>query len=361
MTLLGTPSEVMYAVPALLVAAGFVVLLVEHLLNVKHTQFQGVYLRSVLIFPLVSTLAFVGGLYYHAFPWIEVVIGLVEGYIFMLFFGLFVGWAWCKGDVYANMIGSARTRVACYTPVASCGHRYSSGKSALASIQLQMYQFAVIKPLVNVAKAVSETTSGEVTKPVQFITAFFNLVSIVVALRAVLGLYYALTKGPGVGRDGKVVDSKINHNLLQGLSAAYKFIIVKTFLFFIVLNGLVVEPLITSGKLTAPSPLCEVLNSAAPDYSVACHARFEAWILMLESLLIMIVAVFCFRHHSIDAIDEKYKEKDGNNTCSLIISVFKFWDVVTVLPRPPKNESAVGSEMDLSSLGDLSASTASKV
>lgn len=351
MALLGTPGEVMYAVPLMVVAAAFLVLLVEHLLNAKHARFQGVYLRSVLIFPLVSALAFVGGQYYHLFPWIEVFIGMIEGYIFMLFFGLFVGWAWCNGDVYANMFGSARTRVACYTPVGSCGHRYSSGKAALASIQWQMYQFAVVKPLVNLAKAVSELKSGEVTKPVQLITGFFNLVSIVVALRAVLGLYYALTKGPGVGRDGKVVDSKINHNLLQGLSAAYKFIVIKTFLFFIVLNGLVVVPLIIAGTLKAPPQLCDVLDSTAPDFTHACHSRFEAWIIMLESALIMLLAVICFRHHSIDALDEQCKES-RSSACSIFISVFKFWDVVTVLPRPPGNEGAVGSERSLSSLAD---------
>jgi hypothetical protein len=354
------PSEAMYVVPLIVVAAAFLVLLVEHILNVKHARFQGVYLRSVFIFPLVSVLAFVGGQNYHVLPWIEVLIGMIEGYIFMLFFGLFVGWAWHKGDVYANMFGSARTRVACYTAVCSCGPRYSSGKAALLSIQWQMYQFAVVKPLVNVAKAVSEISTGEVTKPVQFVTAVFNFVSIVVALKAVLGLYQALTKGPGVGHDGKVVDSKINHNLLQGLSAASKFIVIKTFLFFIVLNGLVVVPLIESDTLKAPPPLCDVLDSAAPDYKLACHSRFEAWIIMLESALIMLLGVFCFRHHSIDALEEQHKTSAcKTSACSLFISIFKFWDVVTVLPRPPKNESLVG-ERSLGSLPDSSMDEESK-
>jgi hypothetical protein len=359
MALLATPGEWMYAAPLMVVAVAFFVLLGEHLLVVKHVRFQGVFLRSVFIFPLVSVLAFVGGQYYHALPWVEVAIGLIEGYIFMLFFGLFVGWAWCKGDVYANMLGSARTRVACYTPIRSCGHRYSTGEAALTSIKWQMYQFAVVKPLVNLAKAVSEVKSGEVTQPVQLITAIFNLISIVVALRAVLGLYYALSKGPGVDADGKVVDSKLNHNLLHGLSAAYKFLIIKTFLFFIVLNGLVVVPLIVSDKLKAPAALCDVLNPAAADFTHACHARFEAWIIMLESAIIVLFAVFCFRPYSLNSLDDEHKIIGEQNACSIFLSVFKFWDVVTVLPRPPDSVRTVTSR--LSSLASPENAAAMKV
>lgn len=346
--LLSTPGGVFYFAPLGLTLAVFLVFVGEHFWEVKHARFQAVYIRSVLLFPVAATLAFFGGLKYAALPWVEVVLALLEGYVFVLFFGLFVGWAWCKGDVHANLQCSARSSVCCYTSCGGCGPRYGSGKAALASIRMQMYQFALVKPLVNLAKAVSIERTGEVTNPVMAISSLFNLVTIIFALRGVLNLFYALKKGGSKNKTSAAVqveprDPKHEtgtQNLLEGLGAFQKFLVIKSFLFFTMLNSVLLNKLIEDGTFKAPATLCDAFDQTDPALlAKECHGRFEAWVVMLESCILVVFASLNFRPHSVDSLAAEHR-RGGESRCNLAMRVLALGDVCGSFLVPPATRDA---------------------
>jgi hypothetical protein len=322
----------MYVAPLLVVLATFAVLLGEHLMLVKHVRFQGVFLRSVLIFPIVALLAFWGGYAYHLFEWIHVVIALVEGYVFLLFYGLFVGWAWCNGDVHANIMGNGHSQVPIYLLPRSWffNRPFANGAAALWSLKWRMYQYAVVKPLADLISAVVKASAGadsQAAEAVALVSKVAQVISTVLTLQATFILYSALRKG-----DGKP-DSKAGQNLLRGLQGVRKFLVIKLFLWAVIANAILINPLVDSGVITAPSQLCVPLDPALPEE--ACHARLEAWIIMIEAAIVACIGALSFRHSAIDALDNCHKNKGNNTACSLFASIFKVWDVVTSLPTPP--------------------------
>mmetsp|Transcript_3980 Transcript_3980/g.4596 ORF Transcript_3980/g.4596 Transcript_3980/m.4596 type:complete len:149 (-) Transcript_3980:624-1070(-) len=113
----------------------------EHLVQVRHLFFQAVYCRTLLLFPLVSLFAFIGGLSREAAVWAQVAIATIEGYTLILFFGLFTVWGWSLGNVYEALLKSRYTKTRFYFCKRGCGTEFENGTSALASIQRQVYQF----------------------------------------------------------------------------------------------------------------------------------------------------------------------------------------------------------------------------
>jgi hypothetical protein len=328
--------------PLGLTVAVFLLFAGEHFWEVKHARFQALYLRSVLLFPVTATLAFFGGLNYAALPWVEVAIALLEGYILILFFGLFVGWAWCKGDVYANLLCSARTNVCCHTPCSRCGPQYGSGKAALGNTRLQMYQFVIVKTLVNLAKAVSVEQTGQVTIQVKLFTAPFNLGSTIFAVCGVMNLSYALQKGGSKSKTSAKVgprdpqkDDTGTKNLLDGLQAFQKLVVIRTFLLSVALNSTVIEKMIEDGTLKAPATLCDALNQTDPVlFAKECHGRFQAWVVMLVSFVLVLFAAQFFRPHSVDSLAAEHR-RGGESRGYLAIRVLALGDVCSSFLVPP--------------------------
>jgi hypothetical protein len=335
-TLLSTPEGLLYVAPLGLTVAVFLLFAGEHFWEVKHARFQALFIRSVLLFPVTATLAFFGGLNYAALPWVDVVIALLEGYIMILFFGLYVGWAWCKGDVYANLLCSARTNVCCHTPCSRCGPPYGSGKAALASIRLQMYQFVIVKPLVNLAKAVSVEQTGQLD--IQVFTTPFQLVSMIFALFGVLNLSHALQKGGSQSKTSAKVgpqDEAGTNNLLDGLQAFQKFVVMRTFLLFVALYSTVIKKVIEDGTLKAPATLCEALNQTDPVlFAEECHGRFEAWVVMVVMLILVLFAALYFRPHSVDSLSAEHRRGEESRGY-LAMRVLALGDVCSSFLVPP--------------------------
>ncbi len=344
----------MYVAPLLVVLATFAVLLGEHLMLVKHVRFQGVFLRSVLIFPVVALLAFWGGYAFNLIEWIHVVIALVEGYVFLLFYGLFVGWAWCKGDVHANMMGNGHSQAPIYLLPRSWffNRPYANGAAALRSLKWRMCQYAVVKPLTTFISALVNASAGEdsqAAETVALVKRVAQVITTCVALHATFILYKALCKG-----DGKP-DSKAGKNLLHGLNGVRKFLVIKLFLWAIIANAIFINPLVDSGVITAPPLLCAPLDPALPEE--ACYVRLEAWIIMLETAIVACIGALSFRHSAIDALDDCHKNEGNNTACSLFASIFKVWDVVTSLPTPPTHVCSVDTVELGEGIGKVSGQT----
>mmetsp|Transcript_33977 Transcript_33977/g.41907 ORF Transcript_33977/g.41907 Transcript_33977/m.41907 type:complete len:161 (+) Transcript_33977:421-903(+) len=116
----------LYALPALLTPFAITWLIcaiasAEHFINIKQASFQGVYIRALLIFPLTSCLAIIGGIDKSITPWMEVLIGMIEGYVLILFMGLYIGWGWTQGDVHKVLLDFERTKYPCYMCCRSWG------------------------------------------------------------------------------------------------------------------------------------------------------------------------------------------------------------------------------------------------
>ncbi len=70
--------------------------------------------------------------------------------------------------------------------------------------------------------------------------------------------------------------------LLDELQAFQKFLVIKTFLFFIVLDSVALNKMTEDGTLNAPATLCDAFDQTDPAlFAEECHGRFEAWVVML--------------------------------------------------------------------------------
>mmetsp|Transcript_17090 Transcript_17090/g.20703 ORF Transcript_17090/g.20703 Transcript_17090/m.20703 type:complete len:365 (+) Transcript_17090:48-1142(+) len=308
---------------------------VVHLMNVKHVIFQGLYIRILLVFPLVSVLSIIAAIKYSLSFWMEVIVSLLEGYILLFFVGLFIGWAWRQGDPYKCLIESKWTRYpsklcfrfGCYKKP------FKTPEEAVNFILLCIYQYIVIRPGIALAVAIFYAVEGrEPSRWTLFILAVIRVISIAVALLSLGRLYWAL----------KTAD------LLTGLKGFRKLTIVKFLLTMIVFNSLVLSPLITNEKILVPNFLCS--DAELAENKDDCQNALVQWILLLETSVLTFIAVLVFRVHEFFHVPEQYlKPGPWYSVCYRVLLIN---DVATNLLRAPVDHGNVipNKEKNLSKL-----------
>lgn len=329
-------------IPLLITTLISLVASAEHFFHIKHITIQALFIRSLLVFPIASLLAAAGGRNHETAVWVEVAIGLLEGYVLMLFFGIFIGWGWMKGDVENALLQSKFTQRRFYFCRKQWGREFSDGREVVASARLQIYQFAIIKPLVALVTAITYTVTHDEPRQGQtLVLGIINFFSIVIALKAIMNVYFALKK----------------QKLLKGLRPATKFTVVKALLGFIILNGLLFAPLIEDDVIPTPAFICSE-EELLSDKKVDCHSQLEFFIVLIEAMILASVAAFVFRVSDIEHLPTNLLQPGSR--CQLLCQTFAITDVTGKLlhrPTEMKDVEANSSEnTDGNQVGGISIS-----
>mmetsp|Transcript_33976 Transcript_33976/g.41904 ORF Transcript_33976/g.41904 Transcript_33976/m.41904 type:complete len:408 (+) Transcript_33976:421-1644(+) len=313
----------LYALPALLTPFAITWLIcaiasAEHFINIKQASFQGVYIRALLIFPLTSCLAIIGGIDKSITPWMEVLIGMIEGYVLILFMGLYIGWGWTQGDVHKVLLDFERTKYPCYMCCRSWGSEITDGNRAVRSLRTKIYQYIIVRPSISLVDAIYYAVTGKsLGTGYALVLAAVRLVSVLIAIRALVTLYFALKKS----------------NLLTGLKGFRKLSIIKALLFVVVLNSLLFNPLISRDIMKVPDYICSSEDLMLD--ATNCKVQLEAWIFVLEALVLIIIAAFVFRADDMDSLPKEYLKPTSRRR--LFVHIFTLHDVVSSFIRRPKH------------------------
>ncbi len=124
------------------------------------------------------------------------------------------------------------------------------------------------------------------------------------------------------------------------LEAFQKFLVIKYLLLFIVLNSVLLNKLIEDSSLKAPTTLCDAFDQTDPALvAEERHGRFEAWVAMLESCVLVIFASLVFRPHSADSLAAEHRH-GGESRCYLAMRVLALGDVCSSFLVPPATRDA---------------------
>jgi len=254
----------------------------------------------------------------------DIVVSILEGYIFICFYALMIAWGWRHGNVYEALLVSEKFQnKVCSIRCCSCGPTVERGHAILWILFWQVAQLIFFKPLMALVDLIVYQNSGELSKGVKLMTSLVTLTSVVVASLAMFRVYRSLLK---VHTEQEKSESK--NGLLNGLHPFRKFLIIKLLVFLILLNSLLFTNLIPSA-MPVPSFLCS-------DQSVYCQNIYLAFIFSCESIVIILPAAIFFRN------SEKFfalspTDKATHPTRQLLFQYFKFWDVWTTLLTPPES------------------------
>lgn len=271
-----------YVIPLVFTWACFVYLVGEHSYNLYDIEFQALLLRICLAFPFVSTVFFLE-LYlpYEASYFLHGLVGLGEGLLLVEFAALMIGWSWVKGgDVFKSFLESEKTNVCCACRAVRCGKEYTDGEEAMWNMVRQVFQLALVKPLIEVFTGLGIIVNGDLRPGFRTLLEILNIVSLVVAFRALIYIY-------------QVVDGTKDSNgepSLRGSGLEAKFFVVKLLFAFLILNGVFIAALSDADMLVVPDWMC--LNNTAQN---ECEKLYEGWILLMESAVASILIVFTFR------------------------------------------------------------------
>jgi hypothetical protein len=312
LALVGIPVYIIWALIALFS--------VEHWRYQYNNVFQGIYLRAVLIFGVVSLFMFMGGFDESLVKWLQFLLSFVEGYVFSLFFGILVLWGWCRGDVHAALMRSNATRTRFYWRGKHWGKEYKDGESALRSYMLQSLTLMIVYPCLSLFEAMWAEYFG---KRLPFLARFFGIggvlcVGLIIGLQCLVRLYLALA-GCRCGKEER------SENLLEGLEFMRKFAVVKFWLWCIVFNSMVFEPLVINGTLPFPQWACSDLD--LPNQVGTCHARYLSFILNWEGVIFTICCGYVFRPHNLLSLPNRRAYCSPYNTFFYtLLRVVCFWD-----------------------------------
>ena len=334
-------------IPVYIVWALIAAFSVEHWRYQYNNVFQGLFLRAVLIFGVVSLFMFIGGIDESLVKWSMFLTSFVEGYVFSLFFGILVLWGWCLGDVHAALMRSNATRTRFYWRGKYWGNEYKDGESALRSYMLQSFTMMIIKPCVSLFEAMWAEHFGRLP----FLARFFGtgvvlLVGIIIGVQCLVRVYLALA-GCRCGKEER------SENLLDGLEFMRKFAVVKILLWCIVINGWLFEPLVMSGTLPVPRWACSDLDLSNVHQVGTCNARYLSFIFNCECVLFTIFCGYVFRPHNLLSLPNRRAYCSPYNTfCYTLLRVVCFWDCYIIgrsAPAAVEPESDSAAEIKVSS------------
>lgn len=337
------------SIPVIICFVIFFLFAIEHFRNTRNSVFQGIYLRAMAIFPVVSALIYAGGVNHQTTVWCMFAVSFIEGYVFVLFFGMCALWGWCNGDVHAALLRSNATRTRYYFWGKHYGPEYTCGKSCFRSLLIQSLAMMIIKPLVSMFEALYATYFGKLS----FLARFFGtgvviLIGIIISLMSLIRLFLALS-----GR--KIGEQEAGTNLIEGLSFMKKFAIVKVLLWCIVINGWLFEPLVNSGTLPAPAWMCVDLDLHNPVEEKDCDARLFAFIFNCQSIIFTIFSGYLFRPKDLDTLPDitAYCGSSKPNACRSFYRIFLIWDVAILSGRAPSTATVAVVDLESNSVEDI--------
>ena len=308
----------------------YAILFIQHHFRLStKPKFQAVSLRIVVVIPLAATVA--AGMSFSGNGLIgDFLISFIEAYVFLAFFGLLAGYGFQNGNVYDAILNcKSYPNKFCALKICSFGPRIHSGKKLLNTLWMYVFQLMIVKPLITLTKYLVEEYSGCTSTQQQYMWLVLGIISTLSVTLASIGifrLYRCLNK---------YVDPNDPESfkgfLLEGLHPFRKFFVVKTLIFFMVVNNILVVSLIPK-TLRVPEFICS-------DESLYCQNVYLNFLFCMECAVMIIPACIIFRADpTVKQIHSENEEPlNGNedpNDSTINMNFLKFWDVWTSFLKP---------------------------
>ena len=170
------------------------------------------------------------------------------------------------GNVFEALVEAPQSNHRCWCRcLGSCGKRFTDGSEALTSLLVQVAQYAIVKPCTDVIEAIVYMVDISDAVQAQRILQTIDVISVILALRALLILYVVLRR---------CKDPVSKQSYFAGLSVVYKFILIKLLFAFVVLNNLILSVLSAFNAIDIPTWICaQNLTTEKPE---DCTSLFKS-------------------------------------------------------------------------------------
>lgn len=250
----------------------------------------------------------------------------------------------------------------------SCGKAFNDGQEALNNLVVQVLQYGIVKPTTDLIEAIVYTVRPDAAVQSQRALQAIDIVSVVLALRALLICYVVLRRRK---------DPKTKRSYFVGLSVLYKFLLIKLLFAFIVLNNLILSVLAAFDALETPSWLCVTENATWVEEE-DCTGVFKSkllclfcqlerttakklldaslgFIFLVEGAIASIVALHFFRSQALCYPEifgnfENYPgpPEEDRSLCALLQKTCTFWDLDTYFyPQGIAKEQLPGGQTEV--------------
>jgi hypothetical protein len=292
------PNGLYMLIPVLLVWLLWFILFLEHLFNLASAhdvsiRYQALFTRIILIFPLMATFTYIAAGFPWSADWINFLSALFEVYCITAFFALLSGLGHIffptKQQFESEMLKSFWTK----GPFLKFGPDFENGEKSFGYFKWLVYQCIIIKPLAALVFAIVTSVLGKVNRAAQITTRFISALSLIIAISSILRVYRFLTDTPGAP--------------LQGHNVLWKFVVIKVLFVFVILNGIFLEPMISSNVIPIDDWLCTNFVLALPEGKDFCQIRLASVIFIFEILVVIVPACLSYRHHGLRRLKMKTK------------------------------------------------------
>jgi len=308
------PDGLYMLIPVLLTWALWFIVFLEHALNLASVhevaiRFQALFARIVLMFPLVSTVAFVSAALPPIAEWMWFLLSLIEVYCVIAFYAMLIGlgFIFFPGDRFKKaMVESFWTK----RPLLRCGPEFPSKESAFTFFTACVVQTALVKPVCSLVLASYTAATGDRSFfALQASMRALSAISLIVSIASILRVYKFLSEAPGTP--------------LHGHSVLLKFTVIKLLFTFVIINALFLDPMIEAGVIPIDQWICSQEALSQDHGKDFCQIRLTSVILVCEVVCVVIPACFSYRHHGLPRRESLPK---GQN-----LSMFFYHTFVTVL------------------------------
>lgn len=298
---------------AVMVTLLFLYQLVMHLTNFKWPSIQKFYVRMIFMASVYAWFSWftIYNTEYHALY--DLVKNCYEAYVIYAFWNMLMTYVGGYEYIVEKLeeerhVGQVETQLKFnFCPGECCQlFEFSSHRKQFCTCWAMVYQFIFVRPAMGVLSVFYERQHNIIAgdKYIRSIT----LISVFLAMMGLLNVYLTLGER------------------LTGLSAEFKFAIIKLTVFLIVWQELVLHLLVENG--TIPSYYCEAVGQCSPDMKCwdecnpdvpASAIRTIALAVSVEMILLSLCDLNAFRHNDIcldthPLLEEQEKGKEIHET-----------------------------------------------
>jgi Organic solute transporter Ostalpha len=308
------PDGLYMLIPVFFTWILWAVLFFEHVFNLASAhdvalRFQALFTRIILLFPLVATLAYFAAAFPWSNYWIGFVVSCLEAYCLSAFFALLAGLGhifFSPSDFDKELLNSPWTN----RYFIRCGSYFENGDVAFFVAKVSVLQILIVKPLVNLGKAILSTVTSKPPSGAMIFLRVIDVISMISAIVYILRLYRCFAQASGSPLEG--------HNVL------WKFMVVKLLFLFLVVKSILISPLVDAGVIPVDAWICPSDAYDQPNSTRYCQGRLEWVILIFEIVVLTIPACFSYRHHGLHKLDQ---DRRGNIPHFLYQTFINFVDL----------------------------------
>lgn len=302
------PNGKLMLIPVCTTWAVWLLLLVEHMINLAHVQdyvmrFQALYARILLVFPVIISLIYIAACFPWGQIWIDFLVAILEAYCLVMLFALELGFAhilFSHEKIMETLLNSRATN----RLFIIFGRKFETTEQVFNHHKWVVYQTILFRPLPYLIKAILIQVLGNLPKYGHVLLRVVATISLVLAVLAIIRIYLCLHWSP---------DRPISR---RGYGFRNKFIMVKVLFLIIVLNNLIVLPLIAARIIPVKGWFCTPDTLAG--FASHCQSRLQDVIVIIELSIVMVPTAFFYRPFGL----RKTTTEGHPSRCSFLVCIF---------------------------------------